>query len=217
MRTLFKVFKPNYVKLALFALFTFICIGGVIQSYAFIDDVPGIEKPPLYDQLSILELWFPWILLSTPVHLLGYLLGLWWIIKFFPEISPGFSIPLASIAYSYVLSSWAIHSWRKYVKTLARLKRIVIIISLIITLILHPLPLILILTPNITLDYIIHSTSGFIFIFIIVLTYIIALVGLITILKKYYGRLSLRRELVYVFTCLGISVDSLGLLSMSTS
>jgi len=82
--------KPNLRKLALFSILAFICIGGVIQTYAFIDDVPGILKPPLYDILHPLELWFPWIILALPTHLSGRIFNVWWLIRYFPEISPGF-------------------------------------------------------------------------------------------------------------------------------
>ncbi len=41
----FTILKPNLFSIALFLFFTFVCIGGVIQSYAFLDIVP---KPPLY-------------------------------------------------------------------------------------------------------------------------------------------------------------------------
>jgi len=105
-----RVLKPNIKVVVLFTVFSFICIGGVIQTYAFVDDVSDIEKPPLYDQLSALKLWFPWILLATPLDLLGVVLGLWWLIDLFPEFASGFKIPIASIVFSYILSCWAVYS-----------------------------------------------------------------------------------------------------------
>lgn len=38
--------KPKVGVLVIFALLAFICVGGAIQSYAFIDDVPEVPKPP---------------------------------------------------------------------------------------------------------------------------------------------------------------------------
>ncbi len=89
--TLFKIFKPDLHVLSLFAILALNCVGGVIQSYMFVDDVPGVPKPPLYDQLSFLELWFPWIVLTLPLHILAYRLGVSWLAKLFPQLAPGYS------------------------------------------------------------------------------------------------------------------------------
>jgi len=58
----------------LFLLFAFISVAGAIQAYAFIDDMPGVEKPPLYDQLRLFDFWFPWVLLIAPLGLLAAVL-----------------------------------------------------------------------------------------------------------------------------------------------
>ena len=171
-----EILKPNIKALALFIVFSFICIGGVIQTYAFIDDIPGIEKPPLYDQLSALELWFPWILLVAPLHILGAVLRLWWIINLFPELSSGFKIPLASIAFSYILSCWTVYSWDKWVKNSKRKMYAVLTIATVISLMMSPLPILFL--PNITLVKLLRFISGFIFILLITGTYITSLIGL---------------------------------------
>ncbi len=135
-----RLLRPDARVLALFVVFVFICIGGVIQTYAFVDEVPGVVKPPLYDQLQVLELWYPWILLSAPVHFLGGALRLWWLLNVFPELSPGFKIPLASIAFSYALSWWTFYSWDEWFKQRVR-KVIALSLSLIASLMLYPAPL----------------------------------------------------------------------------
>jgi len=107
--------KPTPRSLALFAVLAFICVGGAIQSYAFIDDVSGVTKPPFYDLLKPLELWVPWIFFAAPVHLLGSLLGLRWLLRCFPSLG-GVSAPVASLAYAYVISCWAVHSWDRWAR-----------------------------------------------------------------------------------------------------
>jgi len=171
-----RILKPNIKVLVLFIIFSFICIGGVIQTYAFIDDVPGIEKPPLYDQPSALELWFPWILLAAPLHILGAVLGLWWLIDLFPEFTSGFKIPIASIVFSYILSCWAVYSWDKWVRDSKRKVYAVITVATVISLMMSPLPILFL--PNITLFKILRFISGFIFVLLITGTYIISLIGL---------------------------------------
>jgi len=71
LKVILNVLKPSPNSLTLFAALTFICIGGVIQTYAFIDNVSGIPKPPLYDELSYFNLWFPWVLFVFPLHVIG--------------------------------------------------------------------------------------------------------------------------------------------------
>ena len=111
------IFKPSMRKLALFALLSFICIGGAIQSYVFIDDVSDVPKPPFYDLLKPLAIWPSWVFLAAPVHLLGSFLELWDLLKYFPSLS-GVRVPLASIAYSYVLSCWTVYTWSKWFKAI---------------------------------------------------------------------------------------------------
>ena len=171
-----EILKPNIKALALFLVFSFICIGGVIQTYAFIDDIPDVKKPPLYDQLSALEPWFPWILLVAPLHILGAVLKLWWLIDLFPEFSSGFKIPLVSIAFSYILSCWTVYSWDKWVKNSKRKVYAVLTVATVISLMMSPLPILFL--PNITLFKILRFISGFIFILLIIGTYITSLIGL---------------------------------------
>jgi len=58
--------KPCPRRLLLFAFYASLSIAGVIQSYAFIDDVPGLERPPLYDQLRGFDFWFPLDIVHPP-------------------------------------------------------------------------------------------------------------------------------------------------------
>jgi hypothetical protein len=61
--------KPDWRKLVLFVLLLLITIGGQIQSWRF-DDDPA-TKPPLYDLLRPLPLWFLWVLIMIPLFLLA--------------------------------------------------------------------------------------------------------------------------------------------------
>jgi len=105
---------PRPGALALFAVLAFICVGGAIQTYAFID-FPGVPKPPLYDALRSLSLWPAWVLLAAPAHLLGYALGLRHLLRLFPTIGC-VKLPVVSVAYSYLLSCWATRSWSRYLR-----------------------------------------------------------------------------------------------------
>jgi len=72
--------RPDWRKLLLFAVLIAIAIGGHIQTWAFVDDVPNPPpKPPLYDLLRPLPLWVLWIYSLVPLALLLWplrLLGL---------------------------------------------------------------------------------------------------------------------------------------------
>jgi len=63
---LIQVLKPNLHNIPLFILLAFISVGGVIQTYAFIDDADILPKPPLYDILKPLDLWFSMAILDSP-------------------------------------------------------------------------------------------------------------------------------------------------------
>ncbi|MBC7262323.1 MAG: hypothetical protein H5T63_09940, partial [Chloroflexi bacterium] len=73
--------------------------AGYIQAYAFVDDVPGMVQPPLYDLLRPFDFWAPAMLLIMPMALLS--LPLQWL-GFSPLSSP-MLWPLQAI-YIYSLS-----------------------------------------------------------------------------------------------------------------
>ena len=174
--------KPDMRELVLFSVLAFICVGGVIQTYAFLDDVPGIPKPSLYDVLRPLELWFPWIILTLPTHFLGRLLNVWWLLRYFPEISPGFSFPLVSVIYAYILSCWTFHVWDKWLSKSPR-RKLFIIAGIILAAIFNP-PITLLWAPF-SLDYLLIVISGFIFLFLIFTVYAISIYGLYKVARSF--------------------------------
>ncbi|MEA3459512.1 MAG: hypothetical protein U9R11_02370, partial [Chloroflexota bacterium] len=70
MQTLRRLLKPDWKRFLIFALLAALIVGADIQAYAFVDDVPGIPKPPLYDLLRPFDLWAPAMLLIAPLALL---------------------------------------------------------------------------------------------------------------------------------------------------
>jgi len=105
--------KPNIPIAALFTILTFICIGGAIQTYTFVHDIPGIPKPPLYDLLRPFDLWAPWRFFTIPIDILSYTLGLSQLIHSLPNMD-GIYFPLFSITYAYIVSCWTIYTWRRW-------------------------------------------------------------------------------------------------------
>ena len=81
LKTFVEFLKPDLRNVLLFILFSFICIGGAIQSFAFIDDIPDLPTPPFYDLLKPLNIWSAWVLFSLPIHIFGYILKLSWILN----------------------------------------------------------------------------------------------------------------------------------------
>lgn len=75
--TLRRFLKPDWRKGLLFALFLLLAAGGQIQAWAFTDD--PATKPPLYDLLRPLPLWFAWIITMVPLFgLMAILRSLGW-------------------------------------------------------------------------------------------------------------------------------------------
>ena len=172
--------KPDVRRLILFGILSFICIGGVIQTYAFIDDVSGIPKPPFYDLLRPLDLWVPWLILAFPVHFLGQMLNVWLLIEYFPEISPGFKLSLLSIAYSYVLSCWTFYSWDEWLSK-SPYKKLLILIGIIPAIFHCP---VFFLWPQ-NLDYLSTAISGFSFSSLILIVYVISIYGLYRVVSSF--------------------------------
>mgnify|MGYP000173801779 CR=1 FL=1 len=170
--------RPDIRKLTLFGILSFICIGGVIQTYVFIGEESGIPKPPLYDTLRPFDLWLPWIIFALPVHLIGRLLNFWWLIEYFPNI--GFRLPLASIIYAYTISCWTIHVWDRWLTYRGR--RRVISIGIASVLLLY-LPIVF--QPLTILSYFTKIVSGFIFLSLILIVYIVSIYGLYRLVRAY--------------------------------
>ncbi len=183
MRSLLRIFIPTKVSLAIFVAMVMICVGGVIETYAFIDDVPGVQKPPMYNYISVIEFWIPWVYLTLPLHLVGAALNLGWIVKFFPELSPGFTFPLASVFYAYILSCWAVYSWRRWVIGGRRKVLLVFIVSIVIAAVIYPVYAIFVI-PELILADIIRYTSGYSLVLLVVVVYVVALLGIVNTLRE---------------------------------
>jgi len=171
--------KPSVRKLILFGILSFICIGGVIQTYAFINEGTGIPKPPLYDVLRPLELWTPWIIFALPVHFVGKLLDIEWLIEYFPDIGATFRLPTASLIYAYIVSCWTIHVWDKWLTRKSR--KIAVLIGITPVIFLY-LPIVL-FQPSIFLGHLTKIISGFSFLFLVLITYIVSIYGLYRLMK----------------------------------
>lgn len=179
MWSLLSFLKPSARVLAIFALLAFICVGGAIQSYAFIDEIPEVPRPPFYDMLKPLELWAPWVFFAAPVHLLGRLLGLWWLLGYFPSLG-GISVPLASLAYAYLVSCWAVYSWDRWAKYSGH-GRLIPLVGAAISLILH-LPLMFPFAGD-PLGYAVFAISGFVFTAVVFAVYAVSIYGLYRAIK----------------------------------
>jgi len=130
--------RPESRKLLLFGVFSFICVAGVVQTYAFIDDVPGIEKPPLYDQLRGFDFWLPWNIFTAPFHIpLAVICGVFDfcapLFSHFPRLG-AVRFPVSSIVYSYIAASWLVHSWNRWISEAASpTRRLLLMIPLVAT------------------------------------------------------------------------------------
>lgn len=131
---LVKVLRPDWRKLLLFLGLAFICVGGAVQTYAFIDDV-GIPEPPLYDLLRPYDLWTPWILFTLPLHLLSApfcaLRDCRQVLSLFPDMG-AVKFPLVSVIYSYLMASWTVYCLDRWFRWRGRL-RILPLIPIILT------------------------------------------------------------------------------------
>ncbi len=182
--------KPNPKSIALFLLLSFICIGGVIQTYAFIDAIPGLPKPPLYDQLRPFDLWVPWIFLAAPLFIVAHLFGLERLTIFYPELSVGIKPPIGSIIYVYILSNWFFHAWDG-IKTKKR-KSLILILGAILASFFHP-PLIPLWNDSIW-NLLLFSLSGFLLLTTVFSIYLTSLYGLYKEMKHWYDTLGIDIE-----------------------
>jgi len=168
---------PDWRKLAIFTVLSLICIGGVIQSYAFIDEILGIPKPPLYDLLKPFSIWPAWVLLVVPLYILSHIFNLTYLVDNFPPLG-GVKTSFFSVLYSYILSCWSIYVWDKWLKT-DKLKYLILALGVFTAFAINP-PIILTSFPE-GASYIL---SGFILISITMILYSIALYGFIKFLSS---------------------------------
>lgn len=106
MRAIQQFLKPEWRKILIFAVLAALMVGADIQAYAFVDDVPGVPKPPLYDLLRPFDLWAPAMLLIAPLALLTMPLNRMGIC---PMCRP-YSF-LLTVLYLYLLSSFLIFAY----------------------------------------------------------------------------------------------------------
>lgn len=129
---------PGTRKLLLFGVFAFICVAGAVQTYAFIDDIPGTQKPPLYDQLRAFDFWLPWIIFTAPLHIpLSIICGMFDlcdpIFSYFPRLGD-VMFPVSSVAYSYLAASWMVHSWDRWMpRAASTTRRLLLLLPLVAT------------------------------------------------------------------------------------
>ncbi len=96
---------PSSVTLTL--ILAFILVGGQIQAYAFVDDVPGMEPPPFYDLLRPLSIWPAMTILVLPWSLAGSILCSTGVCGI-----GGLSTVLLLMAI-YLEASWFVRVWRE--------------------------------------------------------------------------------------------------------
>ena len=173
-----EVLKPDARKLLLFAGFAFVCIAGATQTYAFIDDVPRLEKPPLYDALRPFSFWYPWVLFSAPFHVSAALIcSVMDVCGSIFSTSPSMGavkIPVSSIVYSFIVASWLVYSWDRWLSGSRRRARLLILLTplaLTAAQIGHQLPMLA--QPGLTSFMI----SGFLLTYAVVTFYLISVYG----------------------------------------
>lgn len=99
-------FKPDWKKLLLFAVFILLMAGGGMQAWCFTKAGP---KPFMYDLLSAFPLWYVWIMLSAPQHIISSLLG-----RLGVSHGPSWLFQLASLLYFYIFACLLVVSFRNY-------------------------------------------------------------------------------------------------------
>ena len=135
--TLFQdVFRPDKWKLLLGALAAFISLAGATQTYVFVDDVPGMEPPPLYPYIRGLDFWIPWLILTIPIWV-ACMPGSWCgqILEALPSMG-SVKIPVFSVAFGYLEASWTLYVWERWVRP-NRLERPLILATIALTAIIY--------------------------------------------------------------------------------
>ena len=178
---LIEILKPTWMKISFFIIFTFIWISGVTQTYTFIKDVPGIEKPPLYDLLKPYDFWSSWIFFSAPFYLLARILCSIYdfcspIFAMFPDMG-GVKVPLAGIIYSYAASAWMTFSWEKWFRS-KKIKVAALLGCFIPLLIIHSMSLLMSVDSASIHQMITFLASSLILKYLVLVFYVISLYGL---------------------------------------
>jgi hypothetical protein len=121
--------KPDGRRLVATLLMVALLVAAYIQAFAFVDDVPGATKPPLYDTLLPFDFWVPGMMLILPLAVICAPLG--WL-----GLSP-LSSPLIwplQILYLYVLSCLLVFGHDHWVKELAaRWRWLIVILPIVVT------------------------------------------------------------------------------------
>jgi len=178
---LVEILKPTWMKICFFIIFAFIWIGGVTQTYTFIKDIPGIEKPPLYDLLKPYDFWSPWIFFSAPFYILVRLLCSIYdfcspIFAMFPAMG-GVKFPLAGITYSYMASAWMMFSWEKWFRS-KKMKVTTLLGCFIPLLIIHSIMLLMSIDSARIHQIITFLVSSLILNYLVLVFYVVSLYGL---------------------------------------
>ncbi|MDJ0270058.1 MAG: hypothetical protein NXY59_05885 [Aigarchaeota archaeon] len=127
-----EVIVPSRKTVLIFLGLSFLSIAGAVQSYAFGDDVPCVEKPPLYDALRPYGFWFPWIIFTAPLHVAAALICgsgdlCIQLLSSFPSMG-AVKFPLASVLYSSAAACWVVYSWRRWCVAAPRDTRILLLL-----------------------------------------------------------------------------------------
>lgn len=127
-RFLGELLKPDSRKVLSTLLLLAFLIVAHIQSYAFVDDVPDVTKPPLYDLLRPFDFWAPAMLLIMPMALLTLPLQRLGI----PPLSAPLTWPLQAI-YVYCLSCLLVLGHERWGRKLGTFRRWLIWIAPFLT------------------------------------------------------------------------------------
>lgn len=146
--------RPDWRKLLLFLGLAFLCVGGAVQTYAFIDDV-GVPEPPLYNLLRPYDLWIPWIIFTLPLRILEILpcslIDCTVILSSFPSMG-AVKFPVISVIYSYLAASWLVYCSDRWFRWRGRLRILPLIPAMLAALMYLPIML---------YQLSLHSLSGF--------------------------------------------------------
>jgi len=182
-----EILKPTWTKIGFFIIFAFIWIGGVTQTYTFVKDVPGIEKPPLYDLLKPYDFWSPWVFFSAPLYLLvRFLCSIYDfcspIFAMFPAMG-GVKFPVAGIIYSYMASAWMAFSWEKWFRS-RRMKIAALLGCFIPLLIIHSMLFLMSVDSTRTYRMIAFLASSLILNYLVLVFYVVSIYGLYRALRS---------------------------------
>jgi hypothetical protein len=132
METWTQLLKPDWRRLLATVLMLALLAAAYIQAFAFVDDVPGATKPPLYDTLLPFDFWVPGMMLILPLALVSaplQLLGL------SPMSSP-LIWPL-QIGYVYLLSCLLVFGHDHWAKGIVpRWRRLAVILPVLVAFVL---------------------------------------------------------------------------------